>query len=70
MGVNRGEIIQAIQGETGLPAAAIGHVDLRERHTFVDVISEHANAVVSKLNRTRLKGQKLKVRMREQKAEQ
>ena len=38
-----------IQGETGLPAEIIGRVDIRERHTFVEVASEHAAGVVAKL---------------------
>jgi ferric-dicitrate binding protein FerR (iron transport regulator) len=40
-----------------------GAVDIRERHLFVDVASEHSNGIISKLNRTRIKGQKLKVKV-------
>jgi ATP-dependent RNA helicase DeaD len=47
-GVSREDIIRTIQGQTGLPASAIGEVDLRGRHSFVDVASEHANAIVVK----------------------
>ena len=62
-GVSREEIIRAIQGQTGLPASAIGEIDLRERHSFVDVASEHANAIVSKLKRSQLGNQRLKVKL-------
>src|SRR5688572_11900945 len=62
-GVSRDEIIRVIQGQTGLPASAIGEVDLRERHSFVDVASEHANAIVSKLKRSQLGNQRLKVKL-------
>ena len=62
MGVTRDDIIRAIQGETGLPASAIGEIDLRERHAFVDVQSDHAPSVASKLNRANLKGKRLKVK--------
>ena len=62
-GATRDEIIRAIQGETGLPSSAIGAIDLRERHAFVDVVAEHANAVASKLSRSRFKEQKLKARV-------
>ncbi|MGZ4971842.1 MAG: DbpA RNA binding domain-containing protein [Limisphaerales bacterium] len=50
-------------GETGLPGTTVGTVDLRERHVFVDVAKEHANAIISKLNRTQIKGHKLKVKV-------
>jgi ATP-dependent RNA helicase DeaD len=63
MGVEKGDIVGAILGETGLPAATVGTVDLRERHVFVDVAREHSNAIISKLNRTQIKGHKLKVKI-------
>lgn len=62
MAVSRDDIVRLIQGETGLPASSVGEVDLRDRHSFVDVVSEHANAVVSKLKRAQLGGQRLKVK--------
>lgn len=63
MGVAAGDVVGAILGETGLPAKTVGTVDIRERHLFVDVASEHANAIIAKLNRTRIKNQKLKVKV-------
>jgi ATP-dependent RNA helicase DeaD len=63
MGVATGDVVGAILGETGLPANVVGTVDIRERHLFVDVASEHANGIIAKLNRTRIKGQKLKVKV-------
>ncbi len=63
MGVGPGDIVGAIMGETGLPAKAVGHVDIRERHAFVDVAADHANSIVSKLNRARLNERKLKVKL-------
>ena len=65
-GASRDEIIRTIQGQTGLPASAIGEVDLRERHTFVDVAAEHANAIVSKLKRAQVGNQRLKVKLAKQ----
>jgi DbpA RNA binding domain len=41
----------------------VGTVDIRERHLFVDVAAEHAPSIISKLNRTRIKNQKLKVKL-------
>jgi ATP-dependent RNA helicase DeaD len=63
MGVTANDVISAIMGETGLPAKTVGVVDIRERHLFVDVAAENANAIVSKLNRSQLKGRKLKVKV-------
>jgi len=62
-GVGPGDIVGAILGETGLPAKAVGMVDVRERHVFVDVASEHANSIISKLSRTQIKGRKIKVKV-------
>jgi len=36
----------------------VGKVDIRERHSFVDVAAEHANAILAKLNRAEIKGHK------------
>jgi ATP-dependent RNA helicase DeaD len=62
MGVVPIDIVNAIAGETGLPGKVVGNVDIRERHLFVDVATEHANAILAKLNRTRIKGNKVKVK--------
>jgi ATP-dependent RNA helicase DeaD len=63
MGVGPGDIVGAILGETGLPSNVVGVVDIRERHLFVDVSAEHANGIIAKLNRTRIKGQKVKTKL-------
>jgi ATP-dependent RNA helicase DeaD len=63
MGVVPIDIVNAVSGETGLPGNVVGTVDLRERHSFVDVSSEHANAIISKLNRARIKDHKIKVKL-------
>jgi hypothetical protein len=38
-------------------------VDIRERHTFVDVAADAASGIISKLNRTAIRGQRLKVKL-------
>ena len=63
MGVVPIDIVNAVSGETGLPGNVVGTVDLRERHSFVDVSSEHANAIISKLNRAQIKDHKIKVKL-------
>ena len=62
MGVVPIDIVNSIAGETGLPGKVVGKVDIRERHLFVDVASEHANGIIAKLNRATIKGNKLKVK--------
>jgi ATP-dependent RNA helicase DeaD len=57
------DVVNAIAGETGLPGKVVGTVDLRERHLFVDVAKEHAHGIVAKLNRTNIKGHKVKVKV-------
>jgi len=63
MGVGPADVVGAIAGETGLPAEVVGAIDVRERHLFVDVAAEHANAILSKLNRTRIKGSRFKAKI-------
>jgi ATP-dependent RNA helicase DeaD len=62
MGVVAIDIVNSIAGETGLPGKVVGKVDIRERHSFVDVASEHANAILAKLNRAQIKGNKVKIK--------
>ena len=57
------DFVNAVAGETGLPGKVVGKVDVRERHSFVDVTSEHANSIIAKLNRSQVKGQKVKVKV-------
>jgi ATP-dependent RNA helicase DeaD len=57
------DVVNSVAGETGLPGKVVGKVDVRERHAFVDVASEHANSIIAKLNRSEIKGQKVKVKL-------
>ncbi len=62
MGVVPIDVVNSIAGETGLPGKVVGKVDIRERHSFVDVATEHANAILAKLNRAEIKGHKVKIK--------
>ena len=62
MGVVPIDVVNSIAGETGLPGKVVGKVDVRERHSFVDVATEHANAILAKLNRAEIKGHKVKIK--------
>ncbi|MBW8865570.1 MAG: DbpA RNA binding domain-containing protein, partial [Verrucomicrobia bacterium] len=57
------DVVNAVAGETGLPGKVVGTVDVREKHLFVDVASEHVNSIVAKLNRAEIKGHKVKVKV-------
>ncbi|HYG24852.1 MAG TPA: DEAD/DEAH box helicase [Verrucomicrobiae bacterium] len=57
------DIVNAVSGETGLPGKVVGTVDVRERHLFVDVDSEHTNSIIAKLNRASIKGHKVKAKV-------
>jgi ATP-dependent RNA helicase DeaD len=63
MGIVPIDIVNAIAGETGLPGKVVGMVDIRERHLFADVASEHVKGIIAKLNRSEIKGHKLKVKV-------
>ncbi len=62
-GVKPIDIVNAVAGETGLPGRVVGTVDVREKHLFVDVASEHANGIIAKLNRAEIQGHKVKVKV-------
>ncbi len=62
-GVTPIDVVNAVAGETGLPGKVVGKVDVREKHLFVDVASEHANGIIAKLNRAEIKGHKVKVKV-------
>ncbi|HVR37423.1 MAG TPA: DEAD/DEAH box helicase [Methylomirabilota bacterium] len=63
MGVSAADVVETIMGQTGLPAKVVGTVDVRERHLFADVASEHANSILARLNRGQIKGRKIKVKV-------
>ena len=63
MGIVPIDVVNAVAGETGLPGKVVGTIDVRERHLFADVSSEHAESIIAKLNRSDLKGHKLKVKL-------
>jgi hypothetical protein len=63
MGIVEADVVDAILGSTGLPRHIVGDVDIRARHLFVRVASEHAPGIIAKLNRTQIKDRKAKVKV-------
>jgi ATP-dependent RNA helicase DeaD len=49
------DIVGKVAGVTRLPANVVGAMDIHQRHTLVDVISEHAPLIVQKLKGIRVK---------------
>ena len=62
-GVKPIDVVNTIAGETGLPGNVVGKVDVRERHLFVDVTTEHAAGIIAKLNRAEILGHKVKAKL-------
>jgi ATP-dependent RNA helicase DeaD len=62
-GLTREQITNLIETVAHLTPAAIKEVDIRDRHTFVDVPSEHAETIIDKLNRYRLFDRRIKVKI-------
>jgi len=54
-------IVGAIAGETGLPGSVIGHIDLFDKHTYVDVPKEHESTIVRALDGNTIKGRRVNV---------
>jgi len=61
--VGAGDIKGCILGETGLPTETVGNIDVRERHSFVEVNASEAAGIIAKLNRANLGGRKLKAKV-------
>jgi ATP-dependent RNA helicase DeaD len=60
-GVKPGNIVGAIANVAGLEGRQIGHVDIREDHTFVGLPKGMPDAVMTELSKTRVAGQMLRI---------
>jgi ATP-dependent RNA helicase DeaD len=58
-GVQPGDVLGVIVGITKLPKEIVGVIRLQTKQTFVDVVEEHAELVLSKLSGIEFKGRKL-----------
>jgi ATP-dependent RNA helicase DeaD len=63
MGILPTDVVNAVTATTGLPGKVVGTIDIRERHLFADVSSEHAHSIIEKLHRSELKGHRVKVKL-------
>lgn len=63
--VRPGDLVGAITNEAGISKSELGRVDVRERHSTVEVATAVANVVVSKLTGTQIRGRRVLVRVDE-----
>ncbi|MDR3238514.1 MAG: DEAD/DEAH box helicase [Clostridiales bacterium] len=55
------DIVGAIAGETGVPGRIIGHIDIYEEFTFVDVPKEYSKVIINGMKNKKIKGSKIHV---------
>ncbi|HYI61944.1 MAG TPA: DEAD/DEAH box helicase [Acidimicrobiales bacterium] len=60
--VRPGDLVGAIAGETSLTGRDIGHIDIQERFSLVEVPSGKVDEVIDGLQNTTLRGRRVKVR--------
>jgi ATP-dependent RNA helicase DeaD len=60
-GVQPGNIVGAIANEAGLEGHFIGHVDIREDHSFVDLPEGMPGEILTNLKKIRVRGQPLRI---------
>jgi len=61
--VGPGDLLGAIIGETGIPAAHVGKIEVRELFCLAEVRPEEADAVIQALNGTTLRGRRITARL-------
>jgi ATP-dependent RNA helicase DeaD len=61
--ITTGEIVGKVAGVTRLPAQVVGAIDLHQRHSLVDVASEHAETIRGKMCGIRIRGHTLRVNL-------
>jgi ATP-dependent RNA helicase DeaD len=62
-GIRPGDLVGAIANEAGVNASMIGGIDVQERFSLVEVPEGLARGIIEALGRTRMKGQKVAVRL-------
>ena len=61
--VRPGDLVGAITNEAGITSAQVGKVDIRENHTLVEVASDVAEKVVSKITGGTIRGRRVVARI-------
>ena len=58
--VTAADLVGKVAGVTRLPAKVVGAIDIHQRHSLVDVASEHAEVIAKKLHGIRIRGELVK----------
>lgn len=64
--VRPGDLVGAITNEAGISRSDLGRVDVRDRHSTVDVATAVANSVVSKMTGVTIRGRRVLARVDEE----
>jgi ATP-dependent RNA helicase DeaD len=62
-GVRPQDIVGAIANEAGIPGRAIGAIDIRDTHAFVEVPAQYQSRILERMARTQLRGQPVLIRV-------
>jgi len=62
-GIRPGDLVGAITGESGLESRAIGAIEINDGFSLVEVPQDRADEVIAALRATKLRGQKVTVRL-------
>ena len=57
-----GDILGALTGDAGLPASAIGKIDIFATRSYVAIARAQANNALARLDTGKIKGRKFRVR--------
>ncbi|MDZ7681848.1 MAG: DEAD/DEAH box helicase [Fodinibius sp.] len=58
-----GDLVGAISGETSVPGNVLGNIDIYPKHSFVDVPGQYVNQVLGGMNKNKVKGKKVDVKV-------
>jgi ATP-dependent RNA helicase DeaD len=61
-GIRPGDLVGAITGEVGIPARAIGGIEINDGYSLVEIPEELADTIIDALRATKLRGAKVTVR--------
>jgi len=62
-GVRPGDVVYKIASNAQIPGHVIGHIDIQNNKTFVDVPQEHVEAVLKNGKNATIKGQSMKLKL-------
>lgn len=60
-GIREKDIVGAIAGEAGIRGREIGSIEMYDKFTFVEIPDQHAGHVIEVMNKSRIRGKKIRV---------